>query len=1070
VTRFESLLLAKLLPPAPSALHLDRPRLSERLAAGLAGKATAIVAGPGYGKTTLVARFLEARGEPSVWYALDAGDRDPWVLVRYLVHGLRDHAPELGERSEGAWTELGRRPEDVERLVDVLIRDAEESLSGPVVVVLDGVEHLEPSEPCVRALRRLLAYLPGTLHLVLIGRSMPEIGLPALRAEGKLALVEGPALLFDRNETSALLRDVFGLPIADEDIDRVHERTGGWVTALQLLRQTAALSAGAAGLSPSVFARAEAEIFDYFSEEVLAGTTDDVRRFLLESSVALVLDADICARALPGADVRGILARLTRHHVFLSALEGEGEFYAYDPLFREFLARKLRAQAGEAAVQELHRRFGRAHAERGELAPALTHALEGEDAEGVTALLDRHGRALLRSGMLDAVRSGAGFLAARGLAPRLAHDLLGEACRRAGDYAAARGHFENALAAGGEQAETLQGLAYALLKTGELADAAATAERALRAAGDADPALVALILNTLSIVRYREGRETEAIDGWQRALAHARRAGDQHLTLMIAHNLGLPHARRGDFVRASECFRLLTGPDNPRMGPEEAAAYLNLGRIATLRGDYAQAARLLGDAAEIARRFRLRALAGDILEAEGTLSRESGELTLAAERYAGARARFLELGLHHLLDNVVEEEALLASRRAAHDEARRRIDEVVERRRTAGDDDGVALALLARGEILVRAGDPAAAVAGLAESLRSLERLHRSYEACLAELWLAAALLATGDSARASASAAAAIRRASELDYGAAVWRVAALDPGLGALLRTLPGAPAGLGASASPAPPVATSRADLTVRLLGPLEVFRDPEHRIPAGAWKVKRAQQLLAFVASSRGRRASKERIIDAVWGDARPTAIERNFHPTISFLRRALNHAHHVPKNFILYETGAYLLNPAYRYDVDTERFEAGLRAARDHAAAGRTPDALAAYDAAIDLHRGPFLEDEPGAWAATPRAHFDAGLAGALADAGELQLAHGDPERGLALLERLVEREPLDEQASCRLMRAHGARGNRGAVEREFRRLSHALAKSLRTEPVVDTRRTYREALGRDVRSPLDPRR
>jgi LuxR family maltose regulon positive regulatory protein len=1063
VTRFETLLLAKLLPPAPSALHLARPRLTERLASGLTGKATAIVAGPGYGKTTLVARFLEARGEPSVWYALDAGDRDPWVFVRYLVQGLRDHVPELGERSEGALGDLGRRPEDVERLVDVLIRDAEESLSGPVVVVLDGVQHLEPSEPCLRALRRLLLYLPGTLHLVLIGRSMPEIGLPALRAEGKVALVEGPALLFDRDETCSLLRDVFGLRIVDEDVARVHERTRGWVTALQLLRQTAALGAGAASLAPSVFARADAEIFEYFSEEVLAAATDDVRRFLLESSVAGVLDADVCAEALPGSDVRGILERLTRQHVFLSALEGKGEFYAYDPLFREFLLRKLRAQHGEAALRELHRRFGRVHAERGELAPALTHALEGEDVEGVTALLERHGRALLRSGMLDAVRQGAEFLAARGLTRRLAEDLLGEACRRAGDYAAARGHFDSALAAGGETAETLQGLAYTLLRTGDLPSAALTAQRALRAAGDGDPALVALIRNTLSIVRYREGREPEALDGWQRALAQARLAGDQHLTLMIAHNLGLPHARRGDFLRASECFRLLTGPDNPRMGPEEAAAYLNLGRIATLRGELAQAARLLGDAAEIARRFRLRALAGDILEAEGTLARESGDLALAAERYAGASARFLELGLNDLLDNVAEEEALLASRREAHDEARRRIGEVVARRRTTGDVEAIALALVAQGEILVRAGDPAAARPGLEQSVAAFERLGRAYETCLAELWLAAALVAEGEGERARASAASALRRAAELDYAALVARVVALDPGLRALVRALPEAPTDLPTAAPRAGSIRPSDADLTVRLLGPLEVFRDPEQRIPASAWKIKRAQQLLAFLAASRGHRASKERIVDAVWGDARPTVIERNFHPTISFLRRALNHEHHVPKNFILYESGAYLLHPGYRYDIDTERFEVGLREARGHIAAGRTREALETYHRAIELHRGPFLEDEPGAWAVTPRAHFDAQLRSALAEAGELELAQGDPARGLALLERLVEREPLDEQASCRLMRAQAARGNRGAVEREFRRLCHALSKSLRTDPALDTRRTYREALGRAVR-------
>src|SRR6266850_8602078 len=177
MVRSATLLAAKLLPPAIGPLHLRRPRLMDRLRAGLEKRVTVVLAGPGYGKTALLAQFLHESGEDSVWYSLDPSDRDPSVFFRYLVQGITEHAPEFGERSQGMWDALRCRPQEAERMADVFIGDAEESLSGSIVLVLDGVQHLEGSEAGVRALRRLVACLPGAIHLVLAGRSLPDFGL-----------------------------------------------------------------------------------------------------------------------------------------------------------------------------------------------------------------------------------------------------------------------------------------------------------------------------------------------------------------------------------------------------------------------------------------------------------------------------------------------------------------------------------------------------------------------------------------------------------------------------------------------------------------------------------------------------------------------------------------------------------------------------------------------------------------------------------------------------------------------------------------------------------------------------
>ena len=262
MTRAAPLPAVKLLPPEIGSLHLTRPRLMDRLATALERRATIVMAGPGYGKTALLARFLKESGETSIWYSLDPYDRDPSVFFRYLVQGIREYVPEFGERSQGLWEALRLGPEEPEHLVDVFIGDAEESLGGRIVLVLDGMQHLEGAEPCARALRRLLANLPGAMHLMLVGRSLPALGLEPLPEESAVMRIDGEDLLFTPEETSTLLRDTFGVSADPKTIERLHARTRGWITALQLLRQTGRLETGDDDLPEALFARSESEIFD----------------------------------------------------------------------------------------------------------------------------------------------------------------------------------------------------------------------------------------------------------------------------------------------------------------------------------------------------------------------------------------------------------------------------------------------------------------------------------------------------------------------------------------------------------------------------------------------------------------------------------------------------------------------------------------------------------------------------------------------------------------------------------------------------------------------------------------
>ncbi len=89
-----SLLTAKFYRPQPIPGVVARPRLQEKLDAGLRRPLTLVAAPAGWGKTTLVAHNLAARLAMSTWLSLDTSDNDPLTLLRYLATAIHRSAPD----------------------------------------------------------------------------------------------------------------------------------------------------------------------------------------------------------------------------------------------------------------------------------------------------------------------------------------------------------------------------------------------------------------------------------------------------------------------------------------------------------------------------------------------------------------------------------------------------------------------------------------------------------------------------------------------------------------------------------------------------------------------------------------------------------------------------------------------------------------------------------------------------------------------------------------------------------------------------------------------------------------
>ena len=113
-----------------------------------------VIAGAGYGKTTLIADALAGSEKPVIWYRLDPRDRDPDVFCAYLTRGVITAYPGLesdqafrgevqalasGKPLETAGGKFRSPDRYIRRLAAVLSTVA----VGPACLVLDDF-HLDP--------------------------------------------------------------------------------------------------------------------------------------------------------------------------------------------------------------------------------------------------------------------------------------------------------------------------------------------------------------------------------------------------------------------------------------------------------------------------------------------------------------------------------------------------------------------------------------------------------------------------------------------------------------------------------------------------------------------------------------------------------------------------------------------------------------------------------------------------------------------------------------------------------------------------------------------------------------
>jgi len=371
--------------------------LIEHLNASQTRKLTLISAPPGFGKTTLLSEWIPQNQCCVTWISLDPADNDPFLFWTYIITALQMLDAHLGERASSILQ--SSQPLSLESVVATLINDLA-SFSDRFVLVLDDY-HVITSEAIHNTLTFLIDHQPPQMHLVISTRTDPPLPLARLRAYDELTELRADDLRFTSSEASIFLNQMSGLDLTFQDVVALESRTEGWIAGLQL----AALSMrGRADHSSFInaFTGSHRFILDYLSDQVLQQQPENLRLFLLQTSILDRLCSSLCDALTGRSDSQAILEMLDQRNLFLTQLDDDRRWYRYHHLFADVLQHRLNEEQ-TVDMLELHRRASEWHERKGLLPQAVNHALVSQEFERAAQLIEKAANTVWQRGEITTI-------------------------------------------------------------------------------------------------------------------------------------------------------------------------------------------------------------------------------------------------------------------------------------------------------------------------------------------------------------------------------------------------------------------------------------------------------------------------------------------------------------------------------------------------------------------------------------------------------------------------------------------------------------------------------------------
>jgi len=554
ITYAYPLILNKVASPHYATPTLRRPRLLEWLNAASECRAAVIAADAGYGKTTLLWQWEREANVPVYWYKLDRSDRDWTFHVSYLIEAVSKRHKGFGRRAHSMLQQLGGPGSARPGVAAYLLADMHDRLTEPCTFIIDDWQYVNAATEVRGLWNQILRDAPPTCRFIFSSRVKPRLQFARFKTHAGYAELRTDALRFTESEIDELFRDIYNDPLDATELVELERRTEGWAASLQLVEVSLRARANAderRGFIRSIAATRDTDLFDFLAEEVLDQQPEEMRNFLLCTSILQQITPEVAERLAGVHDGRKELSELEHRGLFTSRLDSDR--YRYHNLFREFLERRLTSERSEAEVIGLHIHAASYFETTQQWPEAIHHYLSARLHRQAARLVAKHGEDVVADGRIGLVDEWIRRLPHESIKQNARLSLLfGETCGMRGDWTQALESLERARAffhkKGDRRLEALACLKLSSVHTnfGDADASASTAEAGVELA-PADAVGTRLRLEgNLAITRLWRDHSLEAVvRECQRIAVEAGSRGLDHFAAIAHHNAGALQLRMG---------------------------------------------------------------------------------------------------------------------------------------------------------------------------------------------------------------------------------------------------------------------------------------------------------------------------------------------------------------------------------------------------------------------------------------------------------------------------------------------------------------------------------------------
>jgi len=1053
---------------------ITRTRLIEAIYDQLEKRLLILVAPAGYGKTSLLVDFAQQCELPVCWLSLDALDQEPQRFLRYVIASITEKFPHFGQDSLAALESMTSFDQDEERLLVTVTNEVNALINEHFVLILDDY-HLVANIPFMgHVISRFLQLTGENVHFIMATRNLPDLpGAPLMIARNQIGGLSFEELSFHPEEIQQLFQQNNGILLDRQEAKTIVDETEGWIAAIHLTN-------GHPGTLPQMHPlESTRELFDFFSQEVLLRQPEQVRRFMLMTSVFDTFDVSLCQQVIEPLmegevfDWSTLFGTVQTGNLFSVPLDNEGRWMRYHHLFQHFLRSKLQFEQPVLAWH-IQRNLAQAYEEQQAWEEALEMYARLDDHENQVRLLIQTGMNFILAGRVltlanwldklpnDVVYSQPALVSLLGIVHatrgdtrqslelfNLAESKLrtaqneiewtatlvrrAEVCRQLGLYERAKEDVEHILKL--TRGSQVQGMQY-------------TFSEALRIKG---------------LVMFALGNMKEALVWLEEALRTCRSLGIKNNIPILETELGVVHRRLGEpEVTARYYASALKAWENAGNTGWKARLLNNLGLLHHMTGRLDEAYPLLEEALKTSERSGYTRIQTNILISIGDLLTDLTDYDSAYNHYDKALTLATNLGHSHYVFYASLGEARLQRLKGNH------LLAIEELKRA--EVSQTKLGIFERGVFNLELGccwlesnkvELAATI--LREAVELFGQGGNQMEQATARLWLEVALSAKNPEL--------AIHDLKEFLPVQREWQKPTQqlihagrasrwlkkngsrllkDPILKLFFdhaeriqESLPELYKNLVKKSEHLQPMVPR---LEIISFGDVEV-RHNQKAIELSDWQTREARDLFFFLLQSAA--LTKEQIALVFWPDISPARLKMRFKINIYRIRKALG------QDTILFEDDRYRFNKSINYSWDREKFDELFE---DLQQKNVVPDRTRLLEQAVALIKGPYLANLYAEWAMLEQLKYHELYRYAMLELATIYLEEGRTQECLNTARLVLQSDPLLEAAHRLIIQAYATLHDPAGMTLQYRQYRQSLEEQLGLQPSTEISNLYEQLL------------